>query len=115
MVMGWDRVRNDPFRLFVSSAFEVLTEVLACGMVCSRWKLDVIVCRKIEGKDFSKISLCSKKMSSRKGSSKRNSSSHSSSGDSSAIEVIAPKEEFEVEEEPKDAYYKALCGSPPPS
>ncbi|KAF2536785.1 hypothetical protein F2Q68_00020673 [Brassica cretica] len=64
---------------------------------------------------FSKISLCSKKMSSRKGSSKRNSSSHSSSGDSSANEVIAPKEEFEVEEEAKDAYYKSLCGSPPPS
>ncbi|KAH0893175.1 hypothetical protein HID58_055604 [Brassica napus] len=42
------------------------------------------------------------KMSSRKGSSKRNSSSHSSSGDSSANEVIAPKEEFEVEEEAKD-------------
>ncbi|KAF2565242.1 hypothetical protein F2Q68_00025680 [Brassica cretica] len=54
-------------------------------------------------------------MSSRKGSSKRNSSSHSSSGDSSANEVIAPKEEFEVEEEAKDAYYKALCGSTPPS
>ncbi|KAF3508261.1 hypothetical protein F2Q69_00007293 [Brassica cretica] len=52
-------------------------------------------------------------MSSRKGSSKRNSSSHSSSGDSSANEVIAPKEEFEVEEEAKDAYYKALCGLPP--
>ncbi|KAF2591401.1 hypothetical protein F2Q70_00039097 [Brassica cretica] len=52
-------------------------------------------------------------MSSRKGSSKRNSYSHSSSGDSSANEVIAPKEEFEVEEEAKDAYYKALCGSPP--
>ncbi|KAH0884267.1 hypothetical protein HID58_060363 [Brassica napus] len=33
----------------------------------------------------------------------RNSSSHSSSGDSSANEVIAPKEEFEVEEEAKDA------------
>ncbi|KAH0862326.1 hypothetical protein HID58_079537, partial [Brassica napus] len=43
-----------------------------------------------------------------------NSSSHSSSGHSSANEVIAPKEEFEVEEEAKDAYYKALCGSPPP-
>ncbi|KAF3488811.1 hypothetical protein F2Q69_00053827 [Brassica cretica] len=54
-------------------------------------------------------------MSSRKRSSKRNSSSHSSPGDSSANEVIAPKEEFEVEEEAKDAYYKALCGSPPPS
>ncbi|KAH0893332.1 hypothetical protein HID58_055761, partial [Brassica napus] len=48
------------------------------------------------------ISLCSKKMSSRKGSSKRNSSSHSSSGDSSTNEVIAPKEEFEVEEEAND-------------
>ncbi|KAH0858859.1 hypothetical protein HID58_087120, partial [Brassica napus] len=35
--------------------------------------------------------------------SKRNSSSHSSLGDSSANEVIAPKEEFEVEEEAKDA------------
>ncbi|KAL0683603.1 hypothetical protein Bca4012_050451 [Brassica carinata] len=54
-------------------------------------------------------------MSSRKGSSKRNSSLHSTSGDSSANEVITPKEEFEVEEEAKDAYYKALCGSPPPS
>ncbi|KAF3502809.1 hypothetical protein F2Q69_00042319 [Brassica cretica] len=54
-------------------------------------------------------------MSSRKGSSKRNSSSHSSSGDYSSNEVIAPKEEFKVEEEAKDAYYKALCGSPPPS
>ncbi|KAH0893669.1 hypothetical protein HID58_056098, partial [Brassica napus] len=51
---------------------------------------------------FSKISLSSKKMSSRKGSSNRNSSSHSSSGDSSANEVIAPKEEFKVEEEAKD-------------
>ncbi|KAF2539898.1 hypothetical protein F2Q68_00021727 [Brassica cretica] len=45
-------------------------------------------------------------MSSRKGSSKRNSSVHSSLGDSSANEVIAPKEEFEVEEEAKDVYYK---------
>ncbi|KAF3562001.1 hypothetical protein DY000_02016100 [Brassica cretica] len=54
-------------------------------------------------------------MSSRKGFSKRNSSSHSSSGDSSANEVIAPEEEFKVEEEAKDAYYKALCGSPLPS
>ncbi|KAF2591148.1 hypothetical protein F2Q70_00038164 [Brassica cretica] len=44
-----------------------------------------------------------------------NSSSHSSSGDSFANEVIVPKEEFEVEEEAKDAYYKTLCGSPPPS
>ncbi|KAH0859138.1 hypothetical protein HID58_087399, partial [Brassica napus] len=34
---------------------------------------------------------------------RRNSSSHSSSGDSSANEVISPKEEFEVEEEAKDA------------
>ncbi|KAF2580580.1 hypothetical protein F2Q68_00005419 [Brassica cretica] len=54
-------------------------------------------------------------MSSRKGYSKRNSSSHSSSGDSFANEVITPKEEFEVEEEAKDAYYKALCRSPSPS
>ncbi|KAH0884115.1 hypothetical protein HID58_060211, partial [Brassica napus] len=54
------------------------------------------------GRSVLAISLCSKKMSSRKGSSKRNSSSHSSSGESSANEVIAPKEEFEVEEEAKD-------------
>ncbi|KAG2307446.1 hypothetical protein Bca52824_027194 [Brassica carinata] len=53
-------------------------------------------------------------MSSRKGSSKRHSSSHSSSGDSSANEVITPKEEFEVEEDAKDAYYKTFCGSLPP-
>ncbi|KAH0893001.1 hypothetical protein HID58_055430 [Brassica napus] len=58
---------------------------------------------KLAGRSVLAISLCSKKMSSRKGSSKRNSSSHSSSGDSSANEVIAPKEEFEVEEEAKDA------------
>ncbi|KAF2539869.1 hypothetical protein F2Q70_00003934 [Brassica cretica] len=51
----------------------------------------------------------------RKLRTKMNSSSHSSSGDSSANEVIAPTKEFEVEEEAKDAYYKALCGSPPPS
>ncbi|KAH0904072.1 LOW QUALITY PROTEIN: hypothetical protein HID58_043575, partial [Brassica napus] len=59
---------------------------------------------------FSKISLCSKKMSSRKGFSKRNSSLHSSSGDSSANEVIAPEEEFEVEEEAKDAVHITDCG-----
>ncbi|KAL0696406.1 hypothetical protein Bca4012_063586 [Brassica carinata] len=53
-------------------------------------------------------------MSSRKGSSKRHSSSHSSSDDSSANEVITPKEEFGVDEDAKDAYYKALCGSLPP-
>ncbi|KAL0734105.1 hypothetical protein Bca4012_010315 [Brassica carinata] len=50
-------------------------------------------------------------MSSRKGSSRRHSSSHSSSDDSSANEVITPKEDFEVEEDAKDAYYKSLCGS----
>ncbi|KAH0859046.1 hypothetical protein HID58_087307 [Brassica napus] len=52
------------------------------------------------------------KMSSRKGSSKRNSSSHSSSGDSSANEVIAAKEEFEVEEEAKDAWPVSRPSSP---
>ncbi|KAH0862225.1 hypothetical protein HID58_079436 [Brassica napus] len=46
-----------------------------------------------------------------KGSSKRNSSSHSSSGDSSANEVIAPKEEFEVEEEANDASHWHRHGS----
>ncbi|KAG2323099.1 hypothetical protein Bca52824_016312 [Brassica carinata] len=50
-------------------------------------------------------------MSSSKGSSKRHFSSHSSSDDSSTNEVIAPKEEFGVDEDAKDAYYKALCGS----
>ncbi|KAL0702252.1 hypothetical protein Bca4012_058374 [Brassica carinata] len=50
-------------------------------------------------------------MSSSKGSSKRHSSSHSSSDDSSTNEVIAPKEEFGVDEDAKDAYYKALCSS----
>ncbi|KAG2299128.1 hypothetical protein Bca52824_035600 [Brassica carinata] len=45
------------------------------------------------------------------GSSKRHSSSHSSSDDSSANEVITPEEEFEVEEDAKDAYSEALCGS----
>ncbi|KAH0873714.1 LOW QUALITY PROTEIN: hypothetical protein HID58_071076 [Brassica napus] len=43
--------------------------------------------------------------------SKRNSSSHSSSGDSSANEVIAPKEEFEVEEEAKDAEHDPSADS----
>ncbi|KAL0733817.1 hypothetical protein Bca4012_010027 [Brassica carinata] len=50
-------------------------------------------------------------MSSSKGSSKRHSSSHSSSDDASANEVIAPKEEFGVDEDAKDVYYKAICGS----
>ncbi|KAL0898791.1 hypothetical protein Bca101_082752 [Brassica carinata] len=50
-------------------------------------------------------------MSSSKGSSKRHSSSDSSSDDSSANKVIAPKEEFGVDEDANDAYYKALCGS----
>ncbi|KAL0876582.1 hypothetical protein Bca101_026287 [Brassica carinata] len=52
-------------------------------------------------------------MSSSKGSSKRHSSSHLSSDESSANEVIAPKEEFGVDEDAKDAYYKALYGSLP--
>ncbi|KAL0876585.1 hypothetical protein Bca101_026290 [Brassica carinata] len=52
-------------------------------------------------------------MSSSNRSSKRHSSSHSSSDDSSANEVIAPKEEFGVDEDAKDEYYKALCGSLP--
>ncbi|KAH0879513.1 hypothetical protein HID58_066907, partial [Brassica napus] len=47
-------------------------------------------------------------------SSKKHSSSHSSSGDLPANEVISPKIEFEVEEDAKEAYYRAHCGSPPP-
>ncbi|KAL0702495.1 hypothetical protein Bca4012_058617 [Brassica carinata] len=53
-------------------------------------------------------------MSSRSRSSKRNSSSHSSSGDSPVDEVVAPKHEEGVEEDTREAYYKALCGSCPP-
>lgn len=53
-------------------------------------------------------------MSSRSRSSKKHSSSHSSSGDLPANEVISPKIEFEVEEDAKEAYYRAHCGSPPP-
>ncbi|KAL0795406.1 hypothetical protein Bca101_066783 [Brassica carinata] len=50
-------------------------------------------------------------MSSR--SSKRNSSSHSSSGDSPAHVTVTVKQEELVEEEKKNAYYRALVGSPP--
>ncbi|KAL0876798.1 hypothetical protein Bca101_026503 [Brassica carinata] len=53
-------------------------------------------------------------MSSRSRSSKRNSSSHSSSGDSLVDEVVAPKHEEEVDEDTREAYYKAVCGSCPP-
>ncbi|WZY88412.1 hypothetical protein YC2023_045147 [Brassica napus] len=37
-----------------------------------------------------------------------------SSGDLPANEVISPKIEFEVEEDAKEAYYRAHCSSPPP-
>ncbi|KAL0716002.1 hypothetical protein Bca4012_065324 [Brassica carinata] len=53
-------------------------------------------------------------MSSRSRSSKRNSPSHSSSGDSPVDEVVAPKHEEEVEEDTREAYYRALCSSSPP-
>ncbi|KAG2298676.1 hypothetical protein Bca52824_035148 [Brassica carinata] len=53
-------------------------------------------------------------MPSRSRSSKKNSSSHSSSGDSPVDEVVAPKHEERVEEDAREAYYTALCGSSPP-
>ncbi|KAL0730625.1 hypothetical protein Bca4012_026718 [Brassica carinata] len=51
-------------------------------------------------------------MSSR--SSKRNSSSHSSSDDSPAHVTVNPKQEELIDEEAKNAYYRALVGSAPP-
>ncbi|KAG2328619.1 hypothetical protein Bca52824_011347 [Brassica carinata] len=53
-------------------------------------------------------------MSSRSRSSKRNSSSHSYSGDSPVDEVVAPKHEEEVDEDTREAYYKAVFGLCPP-
>ncbi|KAF3520817.1 hypothetical protein DY000_02060391 [Brassica cretica] len=48
-------------------------------------------------------------MTSRKRSSKKKSSPQSSSGNPCTIEEIVPKEEFEVEQEEKEAYWDALC------
>ena len=45
---------------------------------------------------------------------KSNGSTKMSSGDLPANEVISPKIEFEVEEDAKEAYYRAHCSSPPP-
>ncbi|KAL0804587.1 hypothetical protein Bca101_097077 [Brassica carinata] len=55
-------------------------------------------------------------MTSRKRSSKKKTSPQSSSGNPCNNEEIVPKEEFEVEQEEKEAYWDALCGSiiPPP-
>ncbi|KAF2594710.1 hypothetical protein F2Q70_00043354 [Brassica cretica] len=55
-------------------------------------------------------------MTSRKRSSKKKTSPQSSSGNPCTNEEIVPKEEFEVEQEEKEAYWDALCGSitPPP-
>ena len=55
-------------------------------------------------------------MTSRKRSSKKKISPQSSSGNPCTNEEIVPKEEFEVEQEEKEAYWDALCGSitPPP-
>ncbi|KAL0734086.1 hypothetical protein Bca4012_010296 [Brassica carinata] len=53
-------------------------------------------------------------MSPRSRSTKTNSSSHSSSGDSPVDEVVALKHDEGVEEDAREAYYKALCGSCPP-
>ncbi|KAF2600448.1 hypothetical protein F2Q68_00008427 [Brassica cretica] len=55
-------------------------------------------------------------MTSRKRSSKKKTSPQSSSGNPCTNEEIVAKEEFEVEQEEKEAYWDALCGSitPPP-
>uniref|UniRef100_A0A0D3ASY2 Uncharacterized protein n=1 Tax=Brassica oleracea var. oleracea TaxID=109376 RepID=A0A0D3ASY2_BRAOL len=55
-------------------------------------------------------------MTSRKRSSKKKTSPQSSSGNPCTNEEIVPKEEFEVEQEEKKAYWDVLCGSitPPP-
>ncbi|KAL0802731.1 hypothetical protein Bca101_057907 [Brassica carinata] len=53
-------------------------------------------------------------MSSKSRSSKRHSPSHSSLDDSPANDVVTPKHEFVVEEDAREAYYRALCGSLPP-
>uniref|UniRef100_A0A0D2ZU55 Uncharacterized protein n=1 Tax=Brassica oleracea var. oleracea TaxID=109376 RepID=A0A0D2ZU55_BRAOL len=55
-------------------------------------------------------------MTSRKRSSKKKTSPQSSSGNPCTNEEIVPKEEFEVEQEEKEAYWDVLCGSitPPP-
>ncbi|KAF3612001.1 hypothetical protein DY000_02049065 [Brassica cretica] len=49
-------------------------------------------------------------MTSRKRSSKKKTSPQSSSGNPCTNEEIVPKEEFEVEQEEKEAYWDALCG-----
>ncbi|KAF2603141.1 hypothetical protein F2Q70_00026576 [Brassica cretica] len=48
-------------------------------------------------------------MTSRKRSSKKKTSPQSSSGNPCTNEEIVPKEEFEVEQEEKEAYWDALC------
>ncbi|KAF3588471.1 hypothetical protein F2Q69_00030279 [Brassica cretica] len=55
-------------------------------------------------------------MTSRKRSSKKKTSPQSSSGNPCTNEEIVPKGEFEVDQEEKEAYWDALCGSitPPP-
>ncbi|KAF3501287.1 hypothetical protein F2Q69_00042600 [Brassica cretica] len=55
-------------------------------------------------------------MTSRKRSSKKKTSPQSSSGNPCTNEEIVPQEKFEVDQEEKEAYWDALCGSitPPP-
>uniref|UniRef100_A0A0D3CGA7 Uncharacterized protein n=1 Tax=Brassica oleracea var. oleracea TaxID=109376 RepID=A0A0D3CGA7_BRAOL len=50
-------------------------------------------------------------MTSRKRSSKKKTSPQSSSGNPCTNEEIVPKEEFEVDQEEKEAYWDALCDS----
>ncbi|KAL0713271.1 hypothetical protein Bca4012_020249 [Brassica carinata] len=53
-------------------------------------------------------------MTSRKRSSTKQSPPQSSSGNPCADEDVVPKEEFEVEQEEKEAFWEALCSSIPP-
>ncbi|KAF2537949.1 hypothetical protein F2Q68_00020852 [Brassica cretica] len=52
-------------------------------------------------------------MTSRKRSSKKKTSPQSSSGNPCTNEEIVPQEEFEVDQEEKEAYWDALCEDPP--
>ncbi|KAL0730884.1 hypothetical protein Bca4012_026978 [Brassica carinata] len=54
-------------------------------------------------------------MTSRKRSSKKQASPQSSSGNPGTNEEVVPKEEFEVEQPEKKAYWDALCSLIPPS
>ncbi|KAG2312425.1 hypothetical protein Bca52824_023982 [Brassica carinata] len=54
-------------------------------------------------------------MTSRKRSSKKQASTQSSSGNPGTNEEVVPKEQFEVGQPEKEAYWDALCSLIPPS